>query len=59
MHKTFTFQKKSDLITEKKKLEKSQSFQPKEETLQKILKFASAYRVEKIIENQYIEWYLN
>lgn len=59
MHKTSTWQKKTDLIIEKKRLENSQYFQPKTETLQKILGFASAYRIEKINENQYIEWYLN
>jgi hypothetical protein len=33
--------------------------QPKADTLQKILQFASTYRAEQINENQYVEWYLN
>jgi len=51
--------KKTDLNYEKKRLEKSRLLQPKEATLKKILQFASAYRVERITENQYVEWYLN
>jgi len=51
--------KKTDLNYEKKRLEKSRLLQPKEATLKKILQFASSYRVERITENQYVEWYLN
>jgi hypothetical protein len=51
--------KKTDLNYEKKRTENCLQIQPKEATLQKILQFASSYRVERISENQYIEWYLN
>ena len=50
--------KKTDL-NYGKRLEKSRPLQPKEATLKKILQFASSYRVERIAENQYVEWYLN
>ncbi len=33
--------------------------QPRKETLQKILQFASAYKAEKIAENHFVEIYLN
>lgn len=59
MQKSFTSSKKTDLSTDKKKPENSQKLEPKVETLQLILEFASSYRVHKISENQYIEWYLN
>jgi hypothetical protein len=59
MQKLSTSPKKTDLITEKKNLENSLKMQPKAATLNKILQFASSYRVEQITENQYVEWYLN
>jgi hypothetical protein len=59
MQNLSTSPKKTDLNYEKKRLEKSRSLQPKEATLKKILQFASSYRVERIAENQYVEWYLN
>jgi hypothetical protein len=58
MQNLSTSPKKTDL-NYKKRLEKSRPLQPKEATLKKILQFASSYRVERISENQYIEWYLN
>ena len=51
--------KKTDLNSEKKRLENRVLLQPKADTLQKILQFASTYRAEQINENQYVEWYLN
>jgi hypothetical protein len=51
--------KKTDLISKKRQLENHQQLQPKAVSLQKILQFASSYRVEQIIENQYVEWHLN
>ena len=51
--------KKTDLNYEKKRPGNCLQIQPKEATLQKILQFASSYRVERITENQYVEWYLN
>ncbi len=59
MQKFSTTPKKTDLNTEKKRLEERQLLQPKTASLQKILQFASSYRVERINENQYLEWYLN
>jgi hypothetical protein len=59
MQKISTSPKKTDLFKEKKRLENSQNLQPKAATLNKILQFASSYRVEQITENQYVEWYLN
>jgi hypothetical protein len=59
MQKFSTTPKKTDLNSEKKRLEDRQQLQPKAATLQKILQFASSYRVERINENQYVDWYLN
>ena len=59
MQKLSTSKNKTDLKLTLSRLENSQSLQPKAETLAKILQFASAYRVEKTSENQYIELYLN
>jgi hypothetical protein len=59
MQKLSTSKIKTDLKITQNRLENSQSLQPKTETLNKILQFASAYRVEKTSENQYIELYLN
>jgi len=59
MQKFSTTPKKTDLNSERKRLEDRQQLQPKAVTLQKILQFASSYRVERIKENQYVEWYLN
>jgi len=59
MQKISTLQKKTDLISEKEQLENHQKLQPKAVSLQRILQFASSYRVEQVIENQYVEWYLN
>ena len=54
-----TSPKKTDLNSEKKRLENRLQLEPKAATLQKILQFASTYRAERITENQYVEWYLN
>ena len=59
MQKLSTSPKKADLNSEKKRLENLHQLQPKVATLQKILQFASSYRVEQVNENQYVEWYLN
>ena len=59
MQKITTTQKKTDLNSENKMPENRQQLQPGAATLQKILQFASSYRVERITENQYVEWYLN
>ena len=59
MRKISTQQKKTDLVSDKEQLDNHQELQPKAVSLQRILQFASSYRVEEIIENQYIEWYLN
>ena len=54
-----TSPKKTDLNSEKKRLENRQLVQPSAATLQKILQFASTYRAEPIADKQYVEWYLN
>ncbi|MDR3653920.1 MAG: hypothetical protein P4L34_13235 [Paludibacter sp.] len=54
-----TSSKKTDSIFEIKWLINSQQLQPQPATLQKILQFASAYRVEKVTDNQYVELFLN
>ena len=59
MQKLSTSPKKTDLNSEKKRLENRLQLEPKAATLQKILQFASTYRAERITENQYVEWYLN
>ncbi len=59
MQKTTTKLKKTDLISENKRLEKSPEMQPKASTLQNILQFASTYRVEKVADNQLVELFLN
>ena len=58
MQNLSTSPKKTDL-NYGKRLENSKPMQPKDATLKKILQFASSYRVERIAENQYVEWYLN
>ena len=59
MQENSTSSPKTDLSKKRKRLKISQNLNPKTETLQEILKFASVYRVEKIDDNQHIEWYLN
>jgi hypothetical protein len=59
MQNLSTTPKKTDLNFQKKRPENCLQIQPKEATLQKILQFASSHRVERISENQFIEWYLN
>ena len=59
MQKIATSPKKTDFNSERKRLENRQQLQPKTATLQNILQFASSYRVERVTENQYVEWYLN
>lgn len=59
MQKLSTSPKKTDLNSERKRLENRQPMQPKDATLQNILQFASSYRVERVTDNQYVEWYLN
>ncbi len=59
MHKITTLQKKTDLIYEKKQTENTQRLNPQAFTIQKILQFASSYRVEQIGENTFVEMLLN
>ena len=59
MQNLSTSPKKTDLNSEKTRLENRPQMQPNAATLQKILQFASAYRAERISENQYVEWVLN
>jgi hypothetical protein len=59
MQNLSTSPKRTDLNSEKKRLENRLQLEPKTATLEKILQFASTYRAERICENQYVEWYLN
>jgi len=59
MQKISTSLKKTDLISEKTRLPKSKDLQPQNATIQKILQFASMYRVEKVADNQFVELFLN
>jgi hypothetical protein len=59
MQKISTSLKKTDLFNEKKGIESPSQFQPSSISLQKILRFASTYRAQKVVDNQYVEWYLN
>ncbi len=59
MQKNFTSLKKTDLYSQKKNLDKTTKMQPSTTSLQRILQFASSYRVEKIGENQFVELNLN
>jgi len=59
MQKLSTSPKKTDLNSEKTRLENRHQLQPTEASLQKILQFASTYKAERINDNQYVEWYLN
>jgi len=59
MIKISTQSKKADVNSGKKKFKNRQQLQPSSTTLQKILQFASSYRVQQITENQSVEWYLN
>ena len=59
MQRIFTKLKKTDLISENKKLNKFPEMQPQASTLQNIIQFASTYRVEKVANNQFVELFLN
>lgn len=59
MQRISTQLKKTDLISEKQRLENNPEMQPKVTTMKKILEFASTYRVERITENQHVELFLN
>jgi len=59
MQKISTLLKKTDLLTEKKTLEKNADLQPSANTIQNILQFASSYRTQKIANNQFVEWFVN
>jgi hypothetical protein len=58
MQKFTTLSNKTDLF-KTKRAENAPELQPKQETLNRILQFAAAYRVQKSSENQYIELFLN
>jgi len=59
MQRIFTKPKKTDLISVNKKLNKLPEIQPQASTLKNILQFASTYRVEKVADNQFVEFILN
>ena len=59
MQRMSTPLKKTDLISEETRLPKSKDLQPQNATIQKILQFASTYRVEKVADNQFVELFLN
>ena len=59
MQRITTSLNKTDLISANKRFETKIQLQPSNDTLHRILQFASCYRVTKISENQYIEMYLN
>jgi hypothetical protein len=59
MQKITTSLNKTDLFITKKRFEKQENLQPGIATLQKIMQFASSYRVEKIADNQFVELFLN
>jgi len=59
MQKITPSSKKTDLANLNSELDTSNIFQPKSETMQKILQFASSYKAMKIADNQYIELILN
>ncbi|MFZ4581329.1 MAG: hypothetical protein ACOYM7_01650 [Paludibacter sp.] len=58
MHKTTTSSNKTDFKT-KQQLSEKNAMLPSEETLKKILQFASSYRTQTIGGNQFIEMNLN
>ena len=59
MQKNTTSVKNTDKITDKKRVETSSEFGPKNSTLRNILQFAAAYQAEKISEDQFVELILN
>lgn len=59
MQKITSSLKKTDLFSEKKHSLSSQQLQPRADTLQKILQFASCYRVEQSGQNHFVELFLN
>ena len=58
MQRIITLSNKTDLLKTKRP-ESILELQPKQETLNQILQFAAAYRLQKTSENQYIELFLN
>ena len=59
MQKTTTSLKKTDLLADKTNFLTEVEMQPSEKTIDKILQFAAAYKVQKIAKNQYVEMILN
>lgn len=59
MQKMSTPQNKTELFKENNRLSEGQLLEPKKSTVDKVLQFASTYRVEKINNNQYIDMFLN
>ena len=59
MKENCTTSKKTDLFSEKKQRLNVEHFQPGAASLQKILQFASSYRVENVGQNQFVELFLN
>ncbi len=59
MQKTTTSLKKTDFLTDKKNFSTDVEMQPSDKTLEKILQFAAAYKVQKLSKNQYVEMILN
>ncbi len=59
MQKTTTSLKKTDLLADKTNFLTEVEMQPSEKTIDKIIQFAAAYKVQKIAKNQYVEMILN
>ena len=59
MQKFSTLSNKTDFLKNTKRPVTALEFQPKQETLNRILQFAASFRVEKTRENQYVELFLN
>lgn len=59
MQKTTTSSKKTDLTIIAQKALTEVEMQPSENSINKIMQFAAAYKVQKISKNQYVEMMLN
>jgi len=59
MQKITTSLNKTDLQAKKAKETGMPELKPSEKTLQNILQFAAAYRVQKVNDNQFVEMLLN
>ncbi len=59
MQKITTSEKKTNLLIEKNLPQLTHEMQPSTEALNKILQFASSYRVQQIGKNQFVGFFLN